>query len=233
MSDPNTYDLLLDAVLPHVAFDGWSEAAFAAAVADAGVTMPVARGLFPRGALDMACAYHRRGDAAMLARLAAEDLSEMRFRDRVAFAVRARIEACEDREAVRRATTLFALPLHAADGAGLIWGTSDAIWTALGDSAEDLNWYTKRASLSGVYTSTVLYWLGDDSPEGQATWAFLDRRIEDVMRIEKLKAGMRKNPLTRGLMAGPDWLAARVRAPRKRDVGVPGGWSAGRAPQQG
>ncbi len=221
---PDTTDRLLDAILMHVPFDGWSETSFRAAVMDAGVDKTVARGLFPRGAVDLAVAFHRRGDAAMAERVAATALTDMRYRDRVAFAVRARIEAAEDREAVRRGTTLFALPMHAADGAKLIWGTSDAIWTALGDTSDDVNWYTKRATLSGVYSSTVLYWLGDDSLGQEATWAFLGRRIEDVMRIEKVKAQMRDNKLLSTLMAGPAMVLERIKAPgmRGRDD-LPGG----------
>lgn len=219
-------DRILDAALMHVPFDGWSETAFRAAAEDAGVSLQVARGLFPRGALDMAVATHRAGDAAMTDRLAQMDLTAMRYSERVAFAVRTRIELAGDRETVRRGTTLFALPQHAAEGARLLWGTADAIWTALGDTSRDLNWYTKRMTLSGVYSSTLLYWLGDDSLDGQATWSFLDRRIEDVMRIEKAKSAVRDNKLLKPLMAGPEWLASRVRAPRAgREAGLPGSWT--------
>jgi ubiquinone biosynthesis protein COQ9 len=220
---PDTADKILDAALMHVPFDGWSETSFRAAVSEAGVDPVVARGLFPRGAVDLAIAYHKRGDAEMLQRIEAADLDEMRFRDRVAFAVRARIEAAEDREAVRRGTTLFALPIYAPDGARLIWGTADAIWTALGDTSRDFNWYTKRATLSGVYSSTVLYWLGDDSLDNEATWAFLDRRIEDVMRFEKAKAQVRGNRLLSGLMAGPAKILERVQAPARDGSDLPGG----------
>ncbi|WP_121632879.1 COQ9 family protein [Tropicibacter alexandrii] len=206
---------LLDAALMHVAFDGWSETTFRAAVDDAGVDPVVARGLFPRGAVDLAVAYHKAGDAEMLRRIEAADLSEMRFRDRVAFAVRARIEDA-DREAVRRGTTLFALPIYAPDGAKLIWGTADAIWTALGDTSEDYNWYSKRATLSAVYSSTVLFWLGDDSLGAEATWEFLDRRIEDVMRFEKVKAGVQDHPVLGKLMAGPMALLSGLKAPGVR-----------------
>lgn len=222
-------DALLDAALMHVPFDGWSDETFKGAVADSGIDPVVARGIFPRGAVDLAVAYHKRGDALMVDHLKAANLDGMRFRDKVTFAVRARIEAVDDREAVRRGTTLFALPVYASDGAKLIWGTADAIWTALGDTSTDFNWYTKRATLSAVYSSTVLYWLGDDSLDGQATWSFLDRRIEDVMRIEKTKAAVRDNRLLKPLMAGPEWLASRVRAPRPgREAGLPGSWNPGR-----
>ncbi|MDW3182932.1 COQ9 family protein [Roseobacter sp.] len=220
---------LLDAALAHVPFDGWSEASFQAAIRDTDVAPAVARAVCPRGAVDLAVAFHHRGDEAMTTRIAAEDMSTLKFREKVASAVRFRIEAVTDKEAVRRGTTLFALPMHAADGAKLIWGTSDAIWTALGDTSDDVNWYTKRATLSGVYSSTVLYWLGDDSPDNMATWSFLDRRIEDVMQIEKLKARVRQSPTLSRLMAGPNWLMSHIKAPaRMPKMDFPGSWTAPR-----
>jgi ubiquinone biosynthesis protein COQ9 len=207
---------LMQAALPHVPFDGWSEATFRAAARDAGVDEGLARAHCPRGAVDLALAYHRAGDDAMAERLRAADLGSMRFRDRVAAAVRFRLEAA-DREVVRRSATLFALPMYAPDGARAIWGTADRIWTELGDTADDLNWYTKRATLAGVYAATVLYWLGDDSPGNAATWDFLDRRIAGVMQIETLKARLRANPLTRPAMQMQDWIARQVRRPPRMD----------------
>jgi ubiquinone biosynthesis protein COQ9 len=206
---------LLEAALAHVPFDGWSDKTLAAASADAGIAPGLAKSLFPRGGVDLALAYHARGDARMVAQLAETDLSTLRFRDRIAKAARFRLELA-DRELVRRGTTLFSLPTHAADGARAIWGTADAIWTALGDTSDDLNWYTKRASLSAVYGATVLFWLGDDSSGHQATWDFLDRRIDQVMQVEKLKANLRENPLGKAFMAGPGKLLASIRAPQRR-----------------
>ncbi|WP_435312065.1 COQ9 family protein [Primorskyibacter sedentarius] len=235
MTDPKTEtapaEKLLEAALNHVPFDGWTEPTYRAAVADSGIDPAVARGLYPRGAVDMALAYHRQGDAEMVRRLEQTDLSAMRFRDRIATAVRLRLEAVEDREAVRRGTTLFSLPIYAADGAKAIWGTADLIWTTLGDSSDDVNWYTKRATLSGVYGSVVLFWLGDDSPGHQATWDFLDRRIDDVMQIEKIKAQLRDNKLLSGLLAGPNWLLGQIKAPdRAPDPDLPGHWAPPRRP---
>jgi len=223
-----TKDALLDAALMHVPFDGWSEASFRAAAEDAGIDITMARAVCPRGAVDLALAYHARGDAAMVARMQSGDMPD-RFRDKVAAGVRFRIEAVTDKEAVRRGTTLFALPMYAGDGAKAIWGTADKIWTTLGDTSEDVNWYTKRATLSGVYSATVLYWLGDDSVDNQATWSFLDRRIDDVMQIEKVKAQVRDNKALSALMAGPNWLLSQIKAPRPTpDMDLPGAW--GRKP---
>ena len=105
----NARDLVLEAALLHVPFDGWSETTLRAAIADSGVTEGLARALFPRGGIDLAVAFHKRGDQRMQEKLAATDLSQMRFRDRVTFAVRTRLDTIEDRELVRRGTTLFCL----------------------------------------------------------------------------------------------------------------------------
>jgi ubiquinone biosynthesis protein COQ9 len=218
-------DQLLDAVLPHVAFDGWAPSAFDAAVAEVGIDPAHARTLCPRGAVDLAVAYHERGDHAMVAAINAADLSEMRFRDKVSHAIRLRIRAIDDKEAVRRGTALFALPHMAADGTKLIWGTADAIWNTLGDSSDDMNWYTKRLTLSGVYASVVLYWLGDDSLDGQATDAFIDRRIDDVMQFEKVKAQLRDNPLLKPVTGPLGRLLSGIKAPAKvPPKDLPGMW---------
>jgi len=229
VSYETTKNELLQAAMMNVPFDGWTDATFEAAIRDADISRSVARAICPRGAVDLAVAFHKAGDAAMLERLQSADLSGMKFREKVTAAVRFRLEVVEDKEAVRRGATLFALPMYAPDGARLIWETCDAIWTALGDTSEDVNWYTKRATLSGVYSSTVLYWLGDDSPDHMATWAFLDRRIEDVMRIEKLKAQVNENPMLRSLMTGPNWLMGQIKAPRAaRKSDLPGSWVSAR-----
>ncbi len=222
MTDDPT-DAMIDAALMHVPFDGWTETTFRAAIEESGVSRAVAEGLFPRGAVDLALAFHARGDRRLQREIAAMDLEGLRYRDKVARAVRLRVEIAEDREAVRRGMTLFSLPMYAADGTRALWNTADAIWTALGDTSDDLNWYTKRATLSGVYSATVLYWLGDDSADSHETWEFLDRRIDDVMRIEKVKAGVRKLPFVGSLMDLPGRVAGRVRAPGRRDD-IPGSW---------
>ena len=225
MSDPK--EKVLDAALIHVAFDGWSETTFKSAIADSEVDETVARAIYPRGAVDLAIAYHHRGDRQMVDAFAAEDLSDLRYRDKVARAVRLRLEVVEDKEAVRRGTTLFALPPYAPDGAKLIWGTADKIWNALGDTSDDFNWYSKRATLSGVYSATVIFWMGDTSEGNADTWAFLDRRIDNVMQIEKVKSAVQSNPILGPLMAGPNWLMRQIKAPggfSRSDF--PGSWTA-------
>lgn len=211
--------------LPHVPFDGWTDKTLAFAVEDAGVDPGLSRVAFPRGGLDLALAYHYDRDAQLAERLAAEDLLGLKFRDRIARAILLRLElVAGEREAVRRGVALFALPLHAADGARGIWHTADTIWTALGDSSRDFNWYSKRATLSAVYSSALLYWLGDQSDGFTATRDFVQRRIENVMQVEDVKARIARNPVAAAMLKGPQRLLERVRAPGDGPADLPGSW---------
>lgn len=219
---------VIAAALPHVPFDGWTDRTLAEAVAEAGVDPGLSRLAFPRGGVDLALAFHRDRDRALAADLAGADLLGLRFRDRVAYAVMRRLElVAEDREAVRRGAALFALPHHAADGARAIWQTADTIWTALGDESRDFAWYSKRATLSAVYSSALLYWLGDQSPGFSATRDFVARRIDNVMQVEGVKAKLRGNPIAAAVMKGPQAFLDRVCAPGEPPADMPGFWRRG------
>jgi len=219
---PSAADRLLEAALTHVPFDGWCSGVLEAAAEDTGIDLALAQAIYPRGGLDLALAYHRLGDAAMLEALAGTDLAAMRYRDRVILAVRLRLEQA-DRESVRRAATLMALPQNAPEAARAMWATADAIWNALGDTSEDGNWYSKRAILSAVYSATVLFWLGDDSADNTETWAFLDRRIDDVMRFEQSKAKVKASPLLSATIGLPLKLLERMKKPQGQGP-LPGNW---------
>lgn len=179
---------LVEAMLPHVPFDGWTEASLSAAARD--LEMPVERARLAFGsAADMVEAFTALADRAMADEMQARGAMAMKVRERITLAVRVRLEQAEPhREAVRRALAVQAIPTNALSAARTLWRTADAMWRAAGDTATDYNHYTKRAILSGVYSATLLYWLQDESEGRQATWAFLDRRIGDVMRFEKVKA---------------------------------------------
>ncbi len=186
-------DQILLATLPHVAFDGWSRAALEAGVADAGLGVDMAPRAFPGGIPDLVDHSADWADRRMLEELANLDLAAMRVRDRVAAGVKARLQVLVPyREATRRALAYLALPPNAPMAARLTWRTVDAIWYAAGDEAADFNYYTKRGLLLPVYTATVLYWLSDQSEDSAATWAFLDRRIAEVMKIPAFTGRLKK-----------------------------------------
>ena len=184
MDDEKQRLALLDAALRHVPFDGWGWLTIDAAARDIGINGLEARRLYPGGPGELIRVFSREADRQMLAGLEKLDLDSMKVRDKVAAGVRLRLEAiAAHREAARRALVFFAMPQNAASGLQCLYRTVDAIWYAAGDTSTDYNFYTKRALLSGVYSSTLLYWLNDKSADFSATWAFLDRRIAEVLKV--------------------------------------------------
>jgi len=182
-------EAILKATLGHVAFDGWTRTALLAGARDAGIEQVLADNAFPGGMTELLDFYHRHADIEMVRALETHDLAGMRTRDKVALAVRLRLESnAGHREAIRQALSFLALPQNAPLGVKCLYRTVDAIWYAAGDKATDFSFYTKRALLAGVYASTVLYWLNDKSEGFAETWAFLDRRIADVMKIYEIRA---------------------------------------------
>ena len=189
---------LLDALLSHVPFDGWTRRAVDRAAADIGRTPFDAHRAFPGGVAQIIDYHSARADRDMTQALAAVDMIPMRIRDRITLAVRTRLEQnTADREAIRRAVAYLALPFHAGLASRCLYRTVDAMWYAVGDTATDFSFYTKRATLAGVYASTLMVWMnesshGDPSPDGAETWAFLARRIDGVMQIPKRRARLRQ-----------------------------------------
>ena len=180
-------DAALAALLPNVPFDGWTRRALRTGLASIGEAPDDADQLFPGGAADMIEAFCDWADRRMEQGAAALDPS-LRLHQRVRVVIALRLEQNRPhKEAVRRALALLALPANARLAAACTARTVDAIWHAAGDRAADFSWYTKRASLAGVYAATVLYWLRDDSEDDAATLAFLDRRLEAIGRIGRLR----------------------------------------------
>ena len=184
---------ILEKALAHVPFDGWSEKALMAGAEDSGYEPAMALDAFPGGVPDALDYAAERADAAMLEALEKLDLDKMRVRDRVATAVRTRLEmSAPHREAIRRALVVLALPHNLPLAAKALWRTVDAIWHAAGDQATDFNYYTKRGLLAGVYSATLLYWLNDRSPDYADSWDFLERRLDEVMQVPKAMARARE-----------------------------------------
>jgi ubiquinone biosynthesis protein COQ9 len=201
---------LADAVANEAAFSGWSDLAVRAAARHIGAPDGEAERLFPGGAVAVLAWLSDRADLRTVEAMEAAGASDLKIRDRIKLAVRARIEqTVGGRESVRRGLAMLALPPNVPLGLKLLYRTVDAIWYAAGDTSTDFNFYTKRATLAGVYSSTLFYWLNDRSEGGEATWGFLDRRIDNVMRFEKWKADL-------GAWRSPKRWAARRPSSRRR-----------------
>jgi ubiquinone biosynthesis protein COQ9 len=202
-------DAVIRAALPHVAFDGWTAKTLNQAAEVVGLADAVPR-LFPGGPRDAVIHFMDMADRLMIEDAKAHDLAAMATRERVAFVVRLRLERWTPyREAVRRALALAPLPPFAGATLRGWYRTVDAIWRVAGDRSTDFNFYTKRGLLAAVYAATVLFWLDDRSSECEATWAFLDRRIADVMQIPQIQARFKEGM---GLFPNPWRLMKRARA---------------------
>jgi ubiquinone biosynthesis protein COQ9 len=188
-----TRDMILVATLSHVAFDGWTHKAVEAGAKDSGNKPEVIKRLFPDGIPSLVNHFADWIDRQMLHEFSNVDLEAMRVRDRITMGVRFRLNILAPyQEGVRRLLSYQALPQNTLQAAKLTWAAVDAIWYAAGDTSSDYNYYTKRCLLASVYSTTVLFWLNDESDGFSDTWEFLDRRIGDVMKIPRLSSKMKK-----------------------------------------
>ncbi len=197
---------LLERTLVHVPFDGWTEASLRAAADDLDFNWSVARRAFPRGIRDLIGFFDADVDRRMVAAFDNLDLESLRIRERIAMAVRTRLEICTPhREACSRLVVYYALPSNAVAGLKVMYRSVDLMWRAAGDTATDFNFYSKRGLLAGVYSSTILFWLYDRSEDCADSWAFLDRRIANVMEIQKTRGRLEQGmgALGRVLRRGP------------------------------
>jgi len=180
------------AVGEHAVFDGWSRAAVDSAADQLGIDRAQARLAMPKTRAGLVDVYIQAVDRALQQHFTPKRLARMKIRDKIRALVWKRLEIMAPaREAVRRGLAILALPQNLPLAMRIGWRTADLIWRIAGDTSTDFNHYTKRITLGGVYASTLLAWLDDDSDQWSETGAFLDRRIDDVMKIEKWKAEWR------------------------------------------
>jgi ubiquinone biosynthesis protein COQ9 len=179
---------LIEAMLPNVAFDGWSRPALRAAARRVGMPVDEALALFPNGAAELVACFSRWADVRMLDRFEAMVPEPLRISESIALAIATRLEIIAPwREAVRRALSVLSLPRHAPLGLRLLYETVDGIWYAAGERATDFSFYTRRITLAAIYAATLLYWLEDSSPDFSDTRAFLERRLSEVAAIGKAR----------------------------------------------
>jgi ubiquinone biosynthesis protein COQ9 len=179
-------DEALRAALPHVPALGWSRAALEAGLRDLGRDPLEAEWLFPRGPVEAVEAWCDLADREMEDQARQEDLLSQRIPDRIRRVITIRLERNEaNKDAIRRALALQSLPWNVPSALRTVARTADSMWAAAGDTSADFSWYTRRATLAGVYGATLAFWLQDDEPGFPATRAFLDRRLADLAKLQR------------------------------------------------
>ncbi|MCY4231579.1 MAG: COQ9 family protein [Alphaproteobacteria bacterium] len=186
-------EIVLEAALPHIAFDGWTVAALRAGAAAAGLEESEATVLFPRGPLEAIEVHMTLADRHMIEDVSALDPQPRGAAAMVRAACHARLERhAPHREAVRRAVARLSLPQNAPLALRSLYRTVDAIWLLADDRSTDFSYYTKRATLGAIYAAVLQVWLNDRSEDLSATWAFLDRRLEEVAIIGKTRSRLQR-----------------------------------------
>ncbi len=192
LNDPTLDEIrlaLAPAIGRNAAFDGWSEAAVEAAAEEIGVDPDVAALAVKGGAMTLIDAWIDSIDLELAERLPPEKLNAMKIRQRITALLATRMEImAPDRESLRRAMAIMANPQNLPRAAKIGWRSADRMWRLAGDTASDFNHYTKRMTLSAVYGSLLAVFVNDESEDFADSRAFLDRRIDNVMQFEKVKA---------------------------------------------
>jgi ubiquinone biosynthesis protein COQ9 len=196
MPDPSPLEQLRRrlalAVGENAVFDGWTRQAVDSAAQQLGIDSVQARLAMPKSQAGMIDVYIQEVDRGLEAWFTPERLSTLKFREKIRALIWRRLEIMAPaREAIRRALAILAMPQNIPLALRMSWRAADLMWRIAGDTSTDFNHYTKRMTLGAVYGSTLLVWLDDDSEGWIETAAFLDRRIDDVMKFEKLKAEWR------------------------------------------
>jgi ubiquinone biosynthesis protein COQ9 len=190
--DPTAVEILRASV-PHVPFDGWCEAALLTGAGDCGHDAEAVRTAFPRGATDAIALHSRLADQSMV-----DAFLELRERpEKVHLTIRQlvllRLEIAQpDKDAIRRAVSVLAMPVNAKLSAKLLYETVDSMWRAAGQRDTNFSFYSKRGTLAAVYSATMLAWLADNSINLDKTIGFLDRRLADVAQIPRMTKPVRK-----------------------------------------
>ena len=181
---------VIEAILNHIPFDGWSKVSLDMAAADCGLSEVEMHSLFPAGIVDAIAAYGAYADQNMITAFHGQDAADiavMPVHMKIRSLIMIRLEqAAPYKEVVRRTLAMLARPQHAKLASQLLYKTVDEMWRAAGDTSTDYNFYTKRATLSAVYSATLLAFLSDNSADLAKTEAFLDRRLADVAKLPKM-----------------------------------------------
>lgn len=169
--------------LPDIPFDGWTDAMMRRTGETLGANDAKVTSAFPKGARDLAIYFSDWATKEALKKTG-KKMASLRVREKIYEGVKARLDVLTPhKQALSGALAFLAVPPHAFVVPGMVWRAADRIWWAAGDTATDYNHYTKRILLSGIISTTALYWINDTSKDHTKTWAFLERRIDDVMKI--------------------------------------------------
>ncbi|RXM95569.1 DNA-directed RNA polymerase II subunit RPB3 [Acipenser ruthenus] len=181
---------ILTAALEFVPKHGWSVEAIAEGAQTLGLS-PAAAGIFSNGTGDLILHFIAQCNSNLSEKLAEQHKlvqlgqtepkkTDEFLRDAVEARLRMLIPYIE---IWPQAMSILLLPHNIPESLKHLSILVDDIWYYAGDRSSDLNWYTRRAALTGIYNTTELVMLQDSSPDFEETWKFLENRVKDVMNM--------------------------------------------------
>ncbi|XP_046396980.1 ubiquinone biosynthesis protein COQ9, mitochondrial [Ischnura elegans] len=182
---------IMEASLPYVNIHGWTKVAISAGAESIGYP-GVAHGLFPGGGVELVNFFYTSCNHDLAERLK-QEVEEARTdplmkrkppkfaRDAVETRLRMIIPYIKHWP---QAIAIMTMPQNVPVSLANLLTLVDDICYYAGDNSVDFSWYTKRIALAGVYKVTELSLIQDTSEDYEATWRFLDRRMEDVTQLQ-------------------------------------------------
>ena len=187
---------LIKAMLIHVPFDGWTWEAMEQGAIDIGFEkkLPsyersrIFKDLFKNGSIDFIDIFSEIIDLEVKENYDLIEFKPERVPEKIKKIIMLRLNLCQKyKESVRSSVSITAIPVNARASLKILYRTCNSIWRIAGDKSTDFSFYTRRISLAAVYTSTLLFWLNDNSNNNVETEFFLERRLKDISKISNLK----------------------------------------------
>ena len=187
---------LVKAMLTHVPFDGWTWEAMEQGAIDLGfekkktssLRIKIFKELFKNGSIDFIDTFSKIIDLEVIENYNLVEPKPERVPEKIKKIIMTRLNLCHKyKEAVRSSISVTAIPVNSKISLNILYKTCNSIWRMAGDKSTDFSFYTRRISLAAVYTSTLLFWLNDNSNNNIETEFFLDRRLKDISKISSLK----------------------------------------------
>ena len=187
---------LVRAMLTHVPFDGWTWEAMEQGSIDIGfekqktssLRIKIFKDLYKNGPIDFIDIFSEIIDLKVIENYNLIKTKPERVPEKIKKIIMIRLHLCQKyKEAIRSSISITAIPVNASISLKILYRTCNSMWRIAGDKSTDFSFYTRRISLAAVYTSTLLFWLNDNSNDNIETEFFLDRRLKGINKISRLK----------------------------------------------
>ena len=90
-----------------------------------------------------------------------------------------------EKSLIKKTYFTLLLPQHSKIASMSLYKIVDQMWFIAGDKSTDFNFYSKRAILAAIYSSTFFYWINNQ--DFKKTVQFLDLQLKKISKIPKIK----------------------------------------------